>query len=524
MKKLIYSLFFVGSLFTLVACQRIAENPEIIIVHSNDTHSQIDAQVRDGVASGGMIERAAIIEKLRAGNPNLLYLDAGDMVQGSPYFNIYKGKLETYGMDAQALIATTFGNHEFDNGVDSLAACLALADYKLVNCNYHCEGTSLEPYVIPYYIIENQGVRIGITGVTCDPEGLIFARNYAGVSYSDPTATADSIAAILKNEKGCDLVVLLSHYGITFDTDTIGDLNIAHYSHNIDLILGGHTHTNIEEGYVTPNIDGRNVYITQTGGRNNPMGHVSVKMHHNGKHADGTPAYQLDTIVCSKLHPDMQGDLSAYGQKVTDLLAPYQAEMNAQMNEAIGAADADMTRFRPQSPLGNFVADALLVLGERLYGHKMDVAVMNIGGLRNDWAKGDITLGDLYKVFPFENTMVQMELRGSELIELIEAQGRDGRIDAFAGISFTLHKDSKGSTSATNILVGGKPINPKRTYYLSTIDYLADGNGGMTMFNRALKKQDSGVTLRDGMIGYVKELTAAGKPIHAELDNRVIEK
>lgn len=523
MRKLLLNLLSIVGLFSFVSCQQVPENPEIIIVHSNDTHSQIEPQIRDGQPEGGIIERASIIEKLRADNANLLYLDAGDMVQGSPYFNIYKGKLETLGMNAQQLIASTFGNHEFDNGIDSLAACLAIAQYKLVSCNYDCSGTALEPYVIPYTIIENQGVRIGITGITCNPEGLIFARNYTGIKYSDPTQSAEKMAAMLKNEQNCDIVVVLSHCGITFDTDTIGDLKIAHNSHNIDLIIGGHTHTNIEEGYVTPNADGNPVYITQTGGRHHPMGHIKIKMQHQGKRSDGTPAYKLDTIVCCKLHPDMQGDLSTYGNQMREFLAPFQAEMSEKMDVVIGEADMELVRFRPQSPLGNFVSDALLQLGEEYYGHEMDISIMNIGGLRNDWAQGPITLSDIYKVFPFENTLVQMELKGSDVMDMIQKQGR-GRIDALAGINLTIQRDANGNPYPTDIKVGGKPIDPNRIYYISTIDYLADGNGGMTMFNNAIKKVDTGITLRDAMIQYVQNLTSAGKTIHAELDSRVIEK
>lgn len=523
---------FISFITTLSLCLSVGltschsqDGPEILLIHTNDTHSQIDGIYLDERPTGGVIERASFLEFFRQTDPQLVYLDAGDMVQGSPYFNIWNGKIEMKTMNLQGLTCSTFGNHEFDNGIDFLADMLNYACFPIINCNYDVKGTALEQYTRPSMIIERKGVRIGITGVTCDPNNLIFNRNWEGITYIDPVIAANAEAAKLR-AADCDIVILLSHVGY-YTSDSLGDRRIAAKSKGIDLIIGGHTHTNIENGIEVTNAEGKPVIITQTGAKASPIGFVRLKMKKRGKHSDSTDAFQIQEIECKKLHPDLY-DLSSYGRAMSDFLTPYKDSLEQKMNGVLGRAAHDLPRFRPESPLGNFASDVLREVGSTLYNHPMDIGLMNVGGLRNDLYAGDIKLGDIYRVFPFENTMAILEIQGKYLEEAIH-QTEAKRLEAVSGMQITLNithektpeGDLHDEIKASNILVGGEPIDPERIYYIATIDYLAEGNDGITALTKASKYTNTGILLRDLMVEYVVRKKAEGKEIDGLIDGRI---
>ena len=498
-------------------CQTGSDAPVITILHTNDTHSQIDPATRDGKTMGGVVERAAMLEYFRSQTPDLLYFDAGDMIQGSPYFNIFKGELEILCMNQQQLIATTFGNHEFDNGLDALDSLFTIASFPIISCNYHCENTVMAKHVKPHMILKRNGVKIGVTGATVDPDGLIFNRNWEGITYEDPVTAINREAALLRQE-GCDLVIVLSHVGYIVD-DPGMDVRIASESHDIDLIIGAHSHINIENGISFPNQEGEPVFITQTGGKANPIGFLEITMKRGSRYDNCK--YSVDSISCCKLHPE-DYDLTGYGQAMADFIKPYAESLSDQMNEVLGYAPTLMDKGKPQSLLGNFTSDALRIMGEQAYGKPMDLGVMNNGGLRNTMQDGDVTLGTLYNIFPFENTLTILEMKGSDVLDLINSLAGK-KLDALSGINVTLDLDGD-RTYASSIKVGGKPVDPERIYYVATIDYLAEGNSGMSAMTKAVKTTDTGILLRDAMIDYVKQLTAAGKEITSAINDRVIDR
>ncbi len=508
----------------LISCTS-SEGPEINIVHTNDTHSQFDGIYMDEQPIGGVVERASFLELMRQNDPQLIYLDAGDMVQGSPYFNIWNGMIEMKAMNLQGLICSTFGNHEFDNGISFLKEMLDYACFPIINCNYDVTGTELEPYTRTSMIIERKGVRIGITGVTCDPNNLIFNRNWEGIKYIDPVVAANAEAAKLRADD-CDMVILLSHVGY-YPNDTTGDRWIASKSSGIDLIIGGHTHTNIENGIEAMNAEGKPVMITQTGAKASPIGHVHIKMQKNGRHQDGSEAFKVKEITCKKLHPDLY-DLRNYGRVMSDFITPYRDSLEQKMSAVLGRCTHDMPRFRPESPLGNFTSDILRAVGSDHYNRKMDVGIMNVGGLRNDLYAGDLKLGDIYRVFPFENTLAILEIKGKDLEEVVH-QSEGKRLEAYSGITCTLNieKGTKADgesfekITATDIRVGGEPIDPERIYYVATIDYLAEGNDGLTALTHAVKYTNTGILLRNLMVDYIKKQNDLGNDIDAQIEGRI---
>ncbi len=514
MKKIL-SLIVALSALLLTACQTGPDAPIVTIIHTNDTHSQIDPDVR--TERGGVVERAAMLEYFRSQTPELLYLDAGDMVQGSPYFNLFKGELEFLCMDQQQLIATTFGNHEFDNGLNSLDTLFSKSHFQLISSNYHCENTVMAKHVKPHLILNNNGVKVGVTGVTCNPDGLIFSRYWDGITYENPVTAVNREAKILR-EEGCDLVVVLSHVGY-MPQDSSMDVEIAQKSQDIDVIIGAHSHINIEDGLYVNNQNGQPVLITQTGGKANPIGYLAIMMKRGSSYANCK--YSVDSIVCQKLHPE-DYDLTGYGQKMAELIKPYADSVVSSMNQVIGYAPMLMEKGRPQGTLGNFAADALRAIGEQVYGHAMDLGLTNNGGLRNVLPSGDVSVGTIYSIFPFENELTILEIKGSDVLDLINSLAGK-KLEAMSGMNVTLELDGD-RVYASSIKVGGKPVDPERIYYIATIDYLAEGNSGMGALTRAVKTTKTGVLLRDLMIDYIKQLTARGEEIRSDIDDRVIDK
>lgn len=263
--KIKYSLLICLFLFSGIA---VAQK-KIVILHTNDTHSQIEPiseKDKKYPDKGGVIRRTNYIEQMRKENKDLLLLDAGDFVQGTPYFNIFKGRAEAQTMNLMKYDATTLGNHEFDYGLDTLKMIIKELDFPVVNCNYDFSNTVLAGMIKPYIIIKKAGIKIGILGVGPDPDRLIQKDKYAGMIFNPIIESANKYAKILKEQEKCDLIICLSHIGYTphLKGDLI-DPELAEKSRNIDIIVGGHSHTFMEKPDVRKNLDGKDIMIFQSG-------------------------------------------------------------------------------------------------------------------------------------------------------------------------------------------------------------------------------------------------------------------
>ena len=248
------------------ACHACQEKT-IIILHTNDTHSQIEP-LEEGKRDefcGGYARRMGYIQQMRNEHPDLIVLDAGDFSQGTPYYNFYHGRVEIDAMNRMQYDAITLGNHEFDYGVDTLAAVLQLAHFPIVCANYDVTGSPLEGLVVPYTVIKRSGLRIGVFGIGVNPKGLIAEKNFAPLQYMDPVASAQQVANVLRDEEKCDAVICLSHQGThPMNGGNISDMELAEKTKNIDVIIGAHTHKIVENLYVK-NLNGDSVLLTQTG-------------------------------------------------------------------------------------------------------------------------------------------------------------------------------------------------------------------------------------------------------------------
>ena len=241
---------------------------KVTILHTNDQHSRIEPFPMDGgkyQGLGGFAQRAALIKKIRAQEKNVLLLDSGDIWQGTPYFNKYGGALEFKLMSEMKYDASTLGNHDFDAGLDGFAKQLPLAGFNFLNSNYDFTDTLLEGKISPYKIFRYEAVTIGVFGLGIQLDGLVPKDLYGDVKYKDPVPIANQTSSFLRNEMRCDLVVCLSHLGYKYDTNKISDVVLAESSRNIDLILGGHTHTFLTKPDERTNLDGKKVLINQVG-------------------------------------------------------------------------------------------------------------------------------------------------------------------------------------------------------------------------------------------------------------------
>lgn len=248
----------------------IAETKQITILHTNDVHSYIDpfpANHPKNPNKGGVARRAAVIKMIREENPNVLLVDAGDIFQGTPYFNYYGGELEFKLMNLMEYDVATIGNHDFDNGIEGLMTQLKKADFEMVSANYDLKNTVLDGLVSPYTLKMIDGIKIGIFGLGIALQGLVDVRNSKETKYLDPVEIATDTARLLRQEKKCDLVICLSHLGFKYPDDAtkISDMLLAQKTENIDLIIGGHTHTFLDKPVVELNRAGKKVLINQVG-------------------------------------------------------------------------------------------------------------------------------------------------------------------------------------------------------------------------------------------------------------------
>lgn len=251
------------------------QSQTLTILHTNDTHSQVEKAAIGQDSLGGFVTRANMIDSIRKQNNLLLLLDAGDFSQGSIYYNFFHGRIEMAAFNLLQYDALTLGNHEFDNGVDSLAMLAELLNTPIICSNYLIVNPSLKPYVKPSVIIEKGGLRIGIIGLGVNPAELISKKNFQGIIYQDPIERANYYADRLKSENHCDIVICLSHLGD--DTAGVNDMLLAAQSKNIDIILGGHTHKKLDKLMVN-NLENKPVIINQAGKGGNYLGYIQISL------------------------------------------------------------------------------------------------------------------------------------------------------------------------------------------------------------------------------------------------------
>lgn len=273
----------------IVAAMAAWGQQKLVILHTNDTHSAIMPLSRNLgdtllAGRGGYLRRMELVRREREAEPGLLLFDSGDFSQGSPYYTLFKGDVEVGLMNMMRYDAATLGNHEFDFGLDNLARLLRKARFPVVCANYDFSGTPLEGLVKPYVVIEREGLRVGVFGLSPRLDGLVAKENYGGVVYNDPVEAARKAVKALRSGERCDVVVCLSHLGWAQAQPDIDDSTMIAGTRGIDLVLGGHSHSYFEKLEYVRDADGRNVPVDQNGKHGVFVGKMEMSLKVEGKH------------------------------------------------------------------------------------------------------------------------------------------------------------------------------------------------------------------------------------------------
>ena len=274
------------------------EFDRITILHTNDVHSRLQAFPQDGskyAGLGGVAERATLIKKIRSENEQILLLDAGDIFQGTPYFNLFKGEPEIKAMSMMKYDGATMGNHDFDAGIENFATQIKDANFPIIISNYNFTNTAMDNKFLPYKIFQKGNVKVGVLGVGIELNGLVAENLYRDTLYEEPIQKANAISDILK-KNNCDLIICLSHLGDKYQDNKVSDEILAKENFDIDLIIGGHTHRFFDAPRVYKNRSGGDTIVNQVGWGGIQLGRLDYFIARSGK----KKALKAHTVVIGK--------------------------------------------------------------------------------------------------------------------------------------------------------------------------------------------------------------------------------
>lgn len=485
-----------------------ARSQILTIVGTNDTHSQIDPDDADGM--GGVLRRKVLIDSIRDADPNVLLVDMGDPVQGTMYFNLYGGEVENMVMNELGYDIRILGNHDFDNGMGSLADNLAGVRSEMLSTNYRFDDPALAAKFKPYVIKDIDGRKIAFVGINLDPKGMIAEGNYDGVEYLDAMKAANATAWHLKHNEGVDKVVALTHIGYYPTSTGTSDVELAEASEDIDLVMGGHSHTLVNPADTAAgapawrlrNANGTDIVVTQTGKAGKYIAVVRLDL--------DTDSVGYEVIpVDSRLDGSVDAALDA-------MIEPYRSNVAAIMERPVGKVS--MALDKDSHELLNLVADFIRDRASDLYPG-VDFAIVNKGGIRRGLPKGTITQGQIQSMLPFNNKVVVLEIAGKDILENLAVMARtDGN-----GLSGEARVEYDPETGAIlKATVNGKPIEPDRTYRLATIDYLANGGDYMTPLTRGKVVARSAGKVYDDLLEMLRHGRYSRKTLVPKTETRFI--
>jgi 2',3'-cyclic-nucleotide 2'-phosphodiesterase (5'-nucleotidase family) len=484
-----FLLFFTAA---IVSC---ATQHEIRILHVNDFHGFAAAYKPYGSdeAQGGLAYLAQRAEDLRAEKPTL-FLAAGDMIQGNNWTNLFQGKSSIEVMNAMNFDAMVLGNHEFDFGQAILKERAGETKFPVLGANISGLGA-----VKPYIIKNVDGLSMAVIGVVTDDTPVTtHPRNVTGLQFLSPEDTVEKYVRELKGKS--DIIIVLSHIGFSADSD------LAKKVDGIDVIVGGHSHTKLDE----PALIGK-TYIVQAFEHSKALGVLDLTVK-NG------------SVVRASGRLEPIKPIGKENEPVKAIIAKYQQRVDAVMNDTVGASliDLDGTNVRLQETnLGNFIADTM----RKTAG--ADAALINGGSIRTSIRQGPIKVSDVYAVVPFDNYIVAIKLTGQQIRDSLEhgvssIEEKAGRFPQVSGLVFTFDRLAPKGSRVKDVLIGGNQLVTDREYTIATNDFLAAGGDGYKAFGDAVKSSkdytviggamkgdklvysDSGRWLRDVVIDFIK--------------------
>ncbi len=494
--SLLLIVFFLFS--SLIFAQEL-KPIEIKILHINDFHGRLQPYIVKSISetipvSGGAY-LSYLINEERAKNPDgTILLTAGDMFQGTPISNIFKGEPVIKMMNYLKFDAMTIGNHEFDWGQEFLQTWIKNSNFPYLAANILKDGNYL-PNVKPYVILERKGIKIAIIGLTTPETAYIVKPDYVkDLTFIEPEKVLPNLIKEVR-DKGAQLIVVLSHLG--YDADK----KLAENIQGIDVIVGGHSHTVVTKPTIV-----RGTLIVQAGYNGIYLGVLDLKVQpETGIILDFTKDNELKTVFA--------GSENKYDTEVANLIETYNSQLKEEFSKVVGETLVDLVRnYNEESNVGNVICDAMLEAS------KAQIAFQNSGGIRIDIPKGKITIEQVYSLLPFDNVLVEMDLTGKDILDLLEQSATlEKGILQVAGIRVKYDMKRPVRSRVIEVFVNGKPLDPNRVYRVVTNDFLAVGGDKFTAFTRG-KNITYGDMLRDVFVTYLKKHS----PISPQVEGRSI--
>lgn len=520
MKKNIFGYIVISLLIAIFPSNNLNAE-DLVLLHTNDTHSMIQPD-KDGL--GGIQRRKVLIDSIRNAEKNVFLVDAGDAVQGTLFFKFFNGEVEYRLMDILGYDIRIFGNHEFDNGIEEIAKYNSNSKSDILSSNYDAGNSALKNILKPYTIKKVAGKKIGFIGLNINPKGLITDANIEGIVWSDVVEKANALSYELKHKKKCDIIVALTHIGYEKENDKITDVELAQQSRDIDIIIGGHSHTllNSENDTKFPriikNLNGRDVLVAQCGKSGKYLGYIKIDLDNINRQFE-SKLIRIDSRLDSKRDANIDKFLSSYVHIVDSV-----------NSVPIAYATMNMNNDQRNGAFPNWTADFAQHFGKQLIDslkktHNsfelndiVDFSIMNVGGIRQPIYIGNVSEGQILSTFPFSNRMVLIRIKGSDLREVFKTMARKG--GEAVSDEVRVITDNK---SLYNVLINGKPLEDNRNYLVCTIDYLAWGNDDMDSLTKGDIIWSDDVEISVRMLEYVKWLTQVGLPIYSDPESRFIE-
>lgn len=498
-------LRFLSIFWVMVTCLNPGSAPcsqssPLTILHLNDLHGHIlpyvDKSVLDDQPVSGAAYFAAMIARERSKNPEgTLLLAAGDMFQGTPISNVFRGRSVMEIMNALGFDAMVLGNHEFDWGRDALEQLRAAANFPFLAANIVTKSGEALAGMKPYILLARRGVPIAVIGVTT-PE-TAYTTNPATVSdlvFREPAQVLPPLIEKVRSE-GAQLVILLSHLGLDADEQLAGQIS------GIDVIVGGHSHT-----AVTTPVRINNTIIVQAKCYGVYLGVLELQIDEaTHKIAGYNTANVLRTVVADPQAPADTG--------IAEIVSRYNDQIRAEFGKAIGSSAVDLQRQDyAESNVGNLITDAMREASAA------DIAFQNGGGIRADLPAGEINLEKLYTLLPFDNQMVVMDLNGTQILELLEKSAEQhARMLQVSGLTVEYDMTRPAGFRVVHASVLGKPLQPGSTYRVAANDFLAAAGDQFTPFTQG-RNLAYGDTLRDIVGAYLLKHS----PVRPGLEKRMV--
>lgn len=489
-----------------VGQEELKEN-EFVILFTNDFHSQIEPLSKEETYNadrGGIKRIKALVDSVRTAEKTVFLADAGDYVQGTYYFSLLNGAVEMEVMDQLGYDVRTVGNHEFDKKMTCLYDMLTWSDVPVVASNYDFTRTSLVNRVEQSMIIEKNGIKVGFIGLNVKLDNLVAPSAREGVEWQNAINVADNLAKDLR-DRGADIVIALSHLGYEKNSSEVYyDRGIAMNTKYIDMIIGGHSHTFLNYADYVKNQDNVSVPVVQTGSKGICLGYAKINFNDNGK-----PTFTYKLIpVKNHLDKKLDPDFSA-------LVDEYTESVSYKMEEVIGTCPQAIRKGSPESPLYNITGDALIWMAKEYMDVDADVSLYNSGGLRAEISAGNLTIGDVYAVYPFDNVLSIVTLKGSDLKTMFNYVASSGGLPVNSGVKMVI-----SNKKVKSVTVNGEAIDNNKTYTVATIDYLVELE--RYGFENATSRSDSPEIIRDYFVEYFRHIAQQNNgQITASKDGRI---